>query len=104
MLASSQELSHPGLIYCSITGFGQTGPMAHLPGYDCIIQGIGGLMSITGERDDLPGGGSQKVGVAVADVMTGLYSAIGILGALAHRQQTGEASIWTWPCSMSRWR
>jgi crotonobetainyl-CoA:carnitine CoA-transferase CaiB-like acyl-CoA transferase len=81
---------NPRLIYCSITGFGQTGPMAHLPGYDFIIQGIGGLMSITGERDDLPGGGPQKVGVAVADVMTGLYSAIGILGALAHRHRTGE--------------
>jgi crotonobetainyl-CoA:carnitine CoA-transferase CaiB-like acyl-CoA transferase len=81
---------NPGLIYCSITGFGQTGPMAHLPGYDFIIQGIGGLMSITGERDDLPGGGPQKVGVAVADVMTGLYAAIGILGALAYRDQSGE--------------
>ena len=81
---------NPGLIYCSITGYGQTGPMAHLPGYDFIIQGIGGLMSITGERDDLPGGGPQKVGVAVADVMTGLYAAIGILGALAHRHRTGE--------------
>jgi crotonobetainyl-CoA:carnitine CoA-transferase CaiB-like acyl-CoA transferase len=81
---------NPRLIYCSITGFGQTGPMAHLPGYDFIIQGIGGLMSITGERDDLPGGGPQKVGVAVADIMTGLYATIGILGALAYRDQTGE--------------
>lgn len=81
---------NPGLIYCSITGFGQTGPMAHLPGYDFIIQGIGGLMSITGERDDLPGGGPQKVGVAVADIMTGLYATIAILGALAHRNQSGE--------------
>jgi len=81
---------NPGLIYCSITGFGQTGPMAHLPGYDFIIQGIGGLMSITGERDDLPGGGPQKVGVAVADIMTGLYATIGILGALAHRNISGE--------------
>jgi len=81
---------NPGLIYCSITGYGQDGPMAHLPGYDFIIQGIGGLMSITGERDDLLGGGPQKVGVAVADVMTGLYATIGILGALAHRNKTGE--------------
>lgn len=81
---------NPGLIYCSITGFGQTGPMAHLPGYDFIIQGIGGLMSITGERDDLPGGGPQKVGIAVADIMTGLYATIGILGALAHRNISGE--------------
>lgn len=81
---------NPRLVYCSITGFGQTGPMAHLPGYDFIIQGIGGLMSITGERDDLPGGGPQKVGVAVADLMTGLYSTIAILGALTHRDRTGE--------------
>lgn len=81
---------NPRLIYCSITGFGQDGPMAHLPGYDFIIQGIGGLMSITGERDDLPGGGPQKVGVAVADIMTGLYSTIAILGALAHRDKKGE--------------
>lgn len=81
---------NPRLIYCSITGFGQDGPMAHLPGYDFIIQGIGGLMSITGERDDLPGGGPQKVGVAVADLMTGLYATIAILGALAHRNENGE--------------
>jgi crotonobetainyl-CoA:carnitine CoA-transferase CaiB-like acyl-CoA transferase len=81
---------NPRLIYCSITGFGQDGPMAHLPGYDFIIQGIGGLMSITGERDDLPGGGPQKVGVAVADIMTGLYATIAILAALAHRNETGE--------------
>lgn len=81
---------NPRLVYCSITGFGQTGPMAHLPGYDFIIQGIGGLMSITGERDDRPGGGPQKVGVAVADLMTGLYSTIAILGALTHRDRTGE--------------
>lgn len=81
---------NPRLIYCSITGFGQDGPMAHLPGYDFIIQGIGGLMSITGERDDLPGGGPQKVGVAVADLMTGLYSTIAILAALNHRHESGE--------------
>lgn len=81
---------NPRLIYCSITGFGQDGPMAHLPGYDFIIQGSGGLMSITGERDELPGGGPQKVGVAVADIMTGLYAAIAILAALAHRAETGE--------------
>ena len=77
------------LIYCSITGFGQTGPYAHRAGYDYIIQGMGGLMSITGERDDLPGGGPQKVGVAVADLMTGMYSGVAILAALASREQTG---------------
>jgi len=81
---------NPRLVYCSVTGFGQTGPMAHLPGYDFIVQGIGGLMSITGERDDLPGGGPQKVGVAVADIMTGLYATIAILAALSHRTETGE--------------
>lgn len=81
---------NPGLIYCSITGFGQTGPMRNVAGYDFIIQGIGGLMSITGERDDLAGGGPQKVGVAVADISTGLYSTVAILAALAHRTQTGE--------------
>jgi len=81
---------NPGLIYCSITGFGQSGPMRHVAGYDFLIQAMGGLMSITGERDELAGGGPQKVGVAVADIMTGLYSTIAVLAALAHRTQTGE--------------
>lgn len=79
----------PRLIYCSITGFGQTGPFANRPGYDFMIQGMGGLMSITGERDDLPGGGPQKAGVAVTDVFTGLYGVIAILGALRERDQSG---------------
>lgn len=79
----------PRLIYCSITGFGQTGPFAHRPGYDFMIQGMGGLMSITGERDDLPGGGPQKAGVAVTDVFTGLYGAVAILGALRERDSSG---------------
>jgi glutaryl-CoA transferase len=81
---------NPGLIYCSITGFGQTGPYAHRPGYDFAIQGMGGLMSITGQSDDKPGGGPQKVGVALADVTTGLYATIAILGALTNRYETGE--------------
>jgi crotonobetainyl-CoA:carnitine CoA-transferase CaiB-like acyl-CoA transferase len=81
---------NPGLVYCSITGFGQTGPYRHKPGYDFMIQGIGGLMSITGEPDQHPGGGPVKAGVAVADVFTGLYATIAILGALAHRDRTGE--------------
>lgn len=80
---------NPRLIYCSITGFGQTGPRAQEPGYDFIIQGMGGLMSITGERDDVPGSGPQKVGVAVTDVMTGLYSVIAIQAALLAREKTG---------------
>jgi crotonobetainyl-CoA:carnitine CoA-transferase CaiB-like acyl-CoA transferase len=86
---SSLQPLNPGLIYCSITGFGQTGPYRHKPGYDFMIQGIGGLMSITGEPDQRPGGGPMKVGVAVADIFTGLYAAIAILGALAHRDRTG---------------
>jgi crotonobetainyl-CoA:carnitine CoA-transferase CaiB-like acyl-CoA transferase len=81
---------NPRLVYCSITGFGQDGPRAAEPGYDFIIQGLAGLMSITGERDDRPGGGPQKVGVAVADLMTGLYATIAIQAALIARQTTGR--------------
>ena len=80
---------HPGLIYCSITGFGQTGPYAPRAGYDFLIQGMGGLMSVTGRRDGEPGAGPQKVGVAVTDVLTGLYATTAILAALAHRDRTG---------------
>jgi crotonobetainyl-CoA:carnitine CoA-transferase CaiB-like acyl-CoA transferase len=79
-----------GLIYCSITGFGQTGPDAALAGYDAMVQARGGLMSITGERGGLPGAGPQKVGVAVADLMAGMYAVSAILAALHHRDQTGE--------------
>ncbi len=81
---------NPRLVYCSITGFGQTGPYAGRPGYDYAVQGMGGLMSITGERDDLPGGGPQKVGVAVADLMTGMYATVAIMAALRHAEKTGE--------------
>lgn len=80
---------NPRIIYCSVTGFGQTGPYAPRAGYDFIIQGLGGLMSVTGERDELPGGGPQKVGVAVADLMTGMYSAVAILAAVAERELSG---------------
>lgn len=79
----------PHLIYCSITGFGQTGPYADRPGYDFMIQAMGGLMSITGEQDNLPGGGPQKAGVAVADLMTGMYATVGILAALHERSRSG---------------
>ncbi|QSQ96201.1 CaiB/BaiF CoA transferase family protein [Acinetobacter indicus] len=87
-----ESLSHinPRLVYCSITGFGQHGPRAHEPGYDFIIQGMGGMMSVTGERDDLPGGGPQKAGLAFADLTTGLYSVIAIQAALLSREKTGE--------------
>jgi crotonobetainyl-CoA:carnitine CoA-transferase CaiB-like acyl-CoA transferase len=78
------------LIYCSITGFGQTGPYKQRPGYDFMIQGIAGLMSITGEPDEKSTDGPQKVGVAVADLMTGLYSTIAILAAIAERNESGE--------------
>lgn len=81
---------NPKLVYCSITGFGQKGPRAAEPGYDFIIQGMGGMMSVTGERDDLPGGGPQKAGLAFADLTTGLYAAISIQAALLSRVTTGE--------------
>ncbi len=80
---------NPALIYCSITGFGQTGPRAEDPGYDYLIQGMGGLMSITGNADGEPGAGPQRVGVAVSDLTTGMYTAIAILAALHHRTHTG---------------
>ncbi|TWI65343.1 crotonobetainyl-CoA:carnitine CoA-transferase CaiB-like acyl-CoA transferase [Pseudoduganella lurida] len=80
----------PDLVYCSVTGFGQDGPYAHRAGYDFLIQGMGGLMSVTGERDDLPGGGPQKAGVALCDLMTGMYATVAILAALTHRDRTGE--------------
>jgi crotonobetainyl-CoA:carnitine CoA-transferase CaiB-like acyl-CoA transferase len=86
--ASLQALN-PRLVYCSITGFGQSGPYAERAGYDYAIQGMGGLMSVTGERDDL-GGGPQKVGVAVADLMTGMYATVAILAALRHAERSGQ--------------
>lgn len=81
---------NPRLVYCSITGYGQDGPSSHKPGYDFVFQGMGGLMSITGERDDLPGGGPQKAGIAIADVMTGMYATIAILSALQYRTVSGQ--------------
>jgi crotonobetainyl-CoA:carnitine CoA-transferase CaiB-like acyl-CoA transferase len=80
---------NPRLVYCSVTGFGQTGPYSDRAGYDYAVQGIGGLMSVTGERDDL-GGGPQKVGVAVADLFTGMYATVAILAALRHVDRTGQ--------------
>jgi crotonobetainyl-CoA:carnitine CoA-transferase CaiB-like acyl-CoA transferase len=80
---------NPRLIYCSITGFGQTGPYAPRAGYDLLVQAMGGLMSITGRQDDEPGAGPQKAGVAVTDILTGLYATIGVLAALSHRDRTG---------------
>jgi crotonobetainyl-CoA:carnitine CoA-transferase CaiB-like acyl-CoA transferase len=80
---------NPGLIYCSITGFGLTGPRRDQVAYDFMIQAMGGLMSVTGERDDVPGGGPQKVGVPIVDIMTGMYASIATLAALARRAETG---------------
>jgi crotonobetainyl-CoA:carnitine CoA-transferase CaiB-like acyl-CoA transferase len=86
---ASLSAINPQLVYCSVTGFGQTGPYSERAGYDYAVQGIGGLMSVTGERDDL-GGGPQKVGVAVADLFTGMYATVAILAALRHTERTGE--------------
>jgi crotonobetainyl-CoA:carnitine CoA-transferase CaiB-like acyl-CoA transferase len=80
---------NPRLIYCSVTGFGHTGPYRERPGYDFMIQGMGGLMSITGERDDRPGGGPQRAGIPISDLITGMYAAVAVNAALAHRAETG---------------
>ncbi len=81
---------NPRLIYCSITGFGQTGPYSTRAGYDFVIQAMGGLMSITGQSDEQPGGGAQKCGVPIADLMTGMYASAGILSALLERTSSGK--------------
>jgi crotonobetainyl-CoA:carnitine CoA-transferase CaiB-like acyl-CoA transferase len=81
---------NPKLIYCSVTGFGQTGPRRDQPAYDFLIQAIGGLMSVTGERDGQPGAGPQKVGIPIVDLMTGMYTAVSVLAALARRHETGK--------------
>jgi crotonobetainyl-CoA:carnitine CoA-transferase CaiB-like acyl-CoA transferase len=86
---ASLRATHPRLVYCSITGFGQTGPYAHRPGYDFLMQGMGGLMSVTGRAEGEEGAGPQKVGVALTDIMTGLYATIAIQAALAERERSG---------------
>ncbi|MFK5733308.1 CoA transferase [Pseudomonas urmiensis] len=86
---ASLKAVNPKLIYCSITGFGQTGPYAKRAGYDFMIQGLGGLMSLTGRPEGEEGAGPVKVGVALTDILTGLYSTVAILAALAHRDQSG---------------
>ena len=80
---------NPAIIYCSITGFGQTGPYREKPGYDFMVQGMGGFMSVTGERDNKPGGGPQRAGVPIVDIMTGMYATISVCAAIAHRAETG---------------
>lgn len=87
---ASLSALNPELIYCSITGFGQSGPYAQRAGYDFLIQGLGGLMSLTGHPDDDEGGGPVKTGVALVDILTGLYATVAVLAALNHRTQTGE--------------
>jgi crotonobetainyl-CoA:carnitine CoA-transferase CaiB-like acyl-CoA transferase len=81
---------NPSIIYCSITGFGQTGPHAVRPGYDYVIQGMGGVMSLNGVPDGEPGGGPLRVGIAVSDLFGGMYASTAILGAIVHRERTGE--------------
>ena len=81
---------NPGLIYCSVTGFGQTGPYKDRPGYDFMAQGMGGMMSITGEPDNVPGGGPQRCGVPIIDLTTGMYASIAICAALVNRAVTGK--------------
>ena len=80
---------NPRIIYCSITGFGQTGPYREKPGYDFMVQGMGGFMSVTGERDNKPGGGPQRAGVPIVDIMTGMYSTVAVCAAIAHRAESG---------------
>ena len=87
---ASLHVLYPGLIYCSITGFGQTGPYAQRAGYDPIAQAMCGMMSVTGEPEEKPGTTPQRVGVAVVDLMSGQYAVIGILSALLHKKSTGE--------------
>ena len=82
--------TNPRIVYCSITGFGQTGPYRNRPGYDYVFQAMSGLMSITGGPDELPGGGPAKVGLAICDVLTGIYSSFAVMTALAHRVVSGE--------------
>ena len=86
----SMAKRNPSIIYCSITGFGQDGPYADRPGYDYLFQGLGGVMSVTGERDGLEGAGPQRVGLPLVDLFTGMYATVAILGALHHRDVTGE--------------
>ena len=81
---------NPRLVYCSVTGFGHTGPYRERPGYDFMIQGMGGMMSVTGEPDGTPGGGPQRAGVPIADIITGMYASIAICAALAHRERSGK--------------
>jgi len=90
--AASLRAANPRLVYASITGFGQDGPYADRAGYDYIIQGMGGLMSITGQPDGQPGGGPMRVGVAVVDLFTGLYTCVAILAALFRREKSGEGT------------
>ncbi|WP_431284124.1 CaiB/BaiF CoA transferase family protein [Humitalea sp. 24SJ18S-53] len=88
--AASLRATNPRLIYCSVTGFGQDGPRAEQAAYDFMIQAMGGLMGITGRREDEPGGGPQKVGVPIVDLMTGMYATVAILAAVARRAETGQ--------------
>jgi len=89
----SLKADNPGLVYCSITGFGQDGPYAARPGYDGVFQAMSGMMSVSGLPDGVPGGGPMKVGVSMVDILTGLYASNAILAALRHRDRTGEGQF-----------
>jgi hypothetical protein len=95
----SLSAENPRLVYCSITGFGQDGPYKTRAGYDLLVQGMGGIMDITGD----PNGEPTRLGVAFADVFTGVYSALAITAALKEREQTGKGSPSTWRCSIPWW-
>ena len=90
--AASLRVANPRLVYASITGFGQDGPYADRAGYDFIIQGMGGMMSVTGLPDDEPGGGPMRAGVAIADLFTGMYTCVSVVAALFGRERTGEGA------------
>ena len=94
---ASLSATNPKMIYASVTGFGQTGPYADRAGYDFMIQGMGGIMDLTGD----PEGGPQKIGVAYADIFTGLYGVIGVQAALAERAQSGQGQHLDYPCSIA---
>jgi len=87
---ASLRMRNPRLVYCSVTGFGQTGPYRARPGYDFMVQGMSGLMSVTGHADGLPGGGPMRVGVPIIDILTGMYASLAICAAIAHREKSGE--------------
>jgi crotonobetainyl-CoA:carnitine CoA-transferase CaiB-like acyl-CoA transferase len=101
---ASLKQANPRLIYCSVTGFGQDGPYAERAGYDLMIQAMSGMMSITGHADDQPGGGPMRMGVALIDILTGIYATSAILAPSSRAIKLALVSTSTWRCSMLAWR